>query len=189
MIQGQSYTPMAKIKVKIVENSRVGTHSFYAIPQWVGTLTTDEILEEALDGKSIEPSVARAAIEEFMKAVQRNVLKGFRCQLGKEFLTVYPNIQASAKDEKDKQTGQTIVATPDMVNIASGKSRLGCTVSKKFSQQFASEVSWSRISGTAAATAGDDDDDITQGNENAEGGQQTGGNNGGDNGNGEGIEG
>jgi hypothetical protein len=54
---------MAKIKVKIVENSRVGTHSFYAIPQWAGTLSTEEILEEALDGKSIEPSVAKAAIE------------------------------------------------------------------------------------------------------------------------------
>lgn len=171
---------MAKIKVKIVENTRMGTHSFYAVPQWSGTLTTDEILEEALDGKSIEPSVAKAAIEEFMKAVQRNVKKGFRCQLGKEFLTVYPNIQASAKDEKDKITGETIVATADMVNIASGKSRLGCTVSKKFSAQFAADVSWSRIKGTADATDEDNEDDITQGNENTET-PAGGGDNGGDN--------
>jgi hypothetical protein len=177
---------MAKIKVKIVENSRVGTHSFYAIPQWAGTLTTDELLEEALDGKSIEPSVARAAIEEFMKAVQRNVKKGFRCQLGKEFLTVYPNIQASAKDEKDKTTGAIIPATADMVNIANGKSRLGCTVSKKFSAQFAADVSWSRISGTSAATDEDTEDDITQGNENTETPANNGGE-GGDDGNG-GIE-
>lgn len=146
----------------------MGTHSFYAVPQWVGTLSTEEILEEALDGKSIEPSVAKAAIEEFMKAVQRNVKKGFRCQLGKEFLTVYPNIQASAKDYEDKKTGETVVATADMVNIAGGKSRLGCTVSKKFSAQFANDVSWSRINGTAAATDDDDADDITQGNENTQ---------------------
>ena len=33
-----------------------------------------------------------------MKAVKRNVLKGFRCQLGDNFLTVYPNIQLSVKD-------------------------------------------------------------------------------------------
>ena len=159
---------MAKIKVKIVENSHVGTHSFYAIPQWTGTLTTEEILEEALDGKSIEPSVAKAAIEEFMKAVQRNVKKGFRCQLGKEFLTVYPNIQASVKDEKDKTTGAVIPATADMVNIAAGKARLGCTVSKKFSAQFAADVSWSRVKGAATASDEDQDDDITQGNENVE---------------------
>jgi len=159
---------MAKIKVKIIENTKVGTHSFYASPVWAGTLSTDEILEEALDGKSIEPSVAKAAIEEFMKAVQRNVKKGFRCQLGKEFLTVYPNIQASAKDEKDKVTGEIIPATADMVNVAAGKSRLGCTVSKKFSAQFAADVSWSRISGTSAADE-DTDDDITQDNGNTDG--------------------
>lgn len=159
---------MANIKVKIVENTKVGTHSFYAVPQWAGTLTTEEILDEALDGKSIEPSVAKAAIEEFMKAVQRNVKKGFRCQLGKEFLTVYPNIQASAKDTKDKTTGETIVATADMVNIASGKSRLGCTVSKKFSAQFAAEVSWKRIGGSSEASAEDNADDITQGNGNTD---------------------
>ena len=175
---------MAKIKVKIIENTKVGTHSFYASPVWAGTLSTEEILEEALDGKSIEPSVAKAAIEEFMKAVQRNVKKGFRCQLGKEFLTVYPNIQASAKDEKDKTTGETIVATADMVNIAGGKSRLGCTVSKKFSQQFAADVSWSRIKGTADATDEDEADDITQGNENTQP-QGGGGSNGGENEDGE----
>lgn len=169
---------MANIKVKIVENTKVGTHSFYAVPQWAGTLSTEEILEEALDGKSIEPSVAKAAIEEFMKAVQRNVKKGFRCQLGKEFLTVYPNIQASAKDTKDKETGETIVATADMVNIASGKSRLGCTVSKKFSAQFAAEVSWKRIGGPSEASAEDNADDITQGNDNT--GDNTGGSTDGD---------
>ena len=164
---------MANIKVKIVENTKVGTHSFYAVPQWAGTLTTEELLDEALDGKSIEPSVAKAAIEEFMKAVQRNVKKGFRCQLGKEFLTVYPNIQASAKDTKDKTTGETIVATADMVNIASGKSRLGCTVSKKFSALFAAEVSWTRIGGSSEDSAEDNADDITQGNGNTEGGGNT----------------
>lgn len=163
---------MAKIKVKIAENTRMGTHSFYAVPQWAGTLSTEEILDEALDGKSIEPSVAKAAIEEFMKAVQRNVLKGFRCQLGKEFLTVYPNIQASAKDVKDKTTGEVTPATADMVSLASGKSRLGCTVSKKFSAQFAAAVSWQRVDGAADPT---DEDDVTQGNENVEPGGNTGG--------------
>ena len=149
---------MAKVKYRVAENTKVGTHSFYAIPQWAGTLSTEEILDEALDGKSIEPSVAKAAIEEFMKAVQRNVLKGFRCQLGKEFLTVYPNLQLSVKDRE--VNGQTVVATADMVNAANGKSRLGCTVATKFSAQFAAEVKWTKVQ-SAAAEAADQGEDIT----------------------------
>ena len=44
--------------------------------------TLHELLDEAMDGKSVEPSIAKACVTEFMKAVKRNVLKGFRCQLG-----------------------------------------------------------------------------------------------------------
>lgn len=150
---------MAKVKYRVAENTKVGTHSFYAIPQYAGTLSTDELLDEALDGKSIEPSVARAAIEEFMKAVQRNVLKGFRCQMGKEFLTVYPNLQCSVKDREEN--GQTIVATADMVNAQNGKSRLGCTVSKKFSAQFAAEVNWQKVTSATADGEATDGEDIT----------------------------
>ena len=48
-----------------------------------------------------------------MKAVKRNVLKGFRCQLGDNFLTVYPNIQLSVKDTEDPKTHEPIVATAE----------------------------------------------------------------------------
>ena len=97
-----------------------------------------------------------------MKALQRNVLKGFRCQLGKDFLTVYPNLSLSVKDRE--VNGQTVVATPDMLNAANGKSRLGCTVSPKFSQKFAQEVSWQKVDQSGAPA--EEGDDITQGNEN-----------------------
>ena len=68
---------MAKVKYYAKENSSIGTQP---IPN--GTLTFDELLDEAMDGKSVEPSIAKACVTEFMKAVKRNVLKGFRCQLG-----------------------------------------------------------------------------------------------------------
>ena len=42
--------------------------------------------------------------------MKRNVLKGFRCQLGDNFLTVYPNIQLSVKDTEDQETHAPIVA-------------------------------------------------------------------------------
>ena len=85
-----------------------------------------------MDGKSVEPSIAKACVTEFMKAVKRNVLKGFRCQLGDNFLTVYPNLQLSVKDTEDPETHAPVVATAEMLNAANGKSRLGCTVAAKF---------------------------------------------------------
>ena len=157
---------MAKIRYSWIENNKVGTHSVYARPVYAGTLTMDELLEEALNGKSIEPPVAKAAITFFMEAVQRNVKRGYRCQLGENFLTVYPNISLSVKDRTDKQTGELIVATPEMLNAANGRSRLGCTVSPKFSAEFASAVQWQKVDKTGAVA---DEDDITQGNENVEG--------------------
>ena len=60
---------MAKVKYYAKENSTIGTHSFYAVPIPNGTLTFDELLDEAMDGKSVEPSIAKACVTEFMKAV------------------------------------------------------------------------------------------------------------------------
>lgn len=167
---------MAKIKYQAKENTKVGTHSFYASPVFAGTLTTDEILEEALDGKSIEPSVAKAAITEYMKAVQRNVMKGFRCQLGEQFLTIYPNLSLSVKDEE--KNGVTTVATADMLNAANGKSRLGCTVSPRFSSEFAANVSWQKIDSNGIEVD-DTQEDITDGGNTGDtGGDNNGGSNG-----------
>ena len=67
---------MAKVKYYAKDNSSIGTHSFYAVPIPNGTLTFDELLDEAMDGKAIAPSEAKAALTAFMKAVKRNVLKG-----------------------------------------------------------------------------------------------------------------
>ena len=166
---------MAKVKYYAKENRKTGTHSFFAQPVFNGTLTMEELCHEAFDGKAIEESTAKAAIEEFMKAVQRNVLKGFRCQIGREFLTVYPNLQASVKDKV--VDGETVVATADMLTAANGRSRLGCTVHNKFSQKFASEVSWQKVD--ASGSPVEEQEDITQGNENVNGGGEPSGNGGG----------
>ena len=62
---------MAKVKYYAKENSSIGTHSFYAVPIPNGTLTFDELLDEAMDGKSVEPSIAKACVTEFMKAMKQ----------------------------------------------------------------------------------------------------------------------
>jgi len=47
---------MAKVKYYAKKNSSIGTHSFYAVPIPNGTLTFDELLEEAMDGKTLNAS-------------------------------------------------------------------------------------------------------------------------------------
>jgi len=53
-----------------------------------------------------------------------------------DYLTVYPNLNASVKDVKDKE-GNVTVATAKMLTANKGKSRLGASVSIKF---FASKA-------------------------------------------------
>jgi len=147
---------MAKVKYYAKENTKLGTHSFYAVPVPNGTLTFNEVCEEACRNTSIEPSIMKAAVAEYMKTVQANVLKGFRVPVGDQFLTVYPNLNASVKDVKDKE-GKVAVATAKMLTTNKGKSRLGASVSIKFSQEFASNVSWQKIDERTGAEIPDED--------------------------------
>ena len=156
---------MAKVKYTLKENKKVGTHSIYAVPVPNGTLDFMEVCEEACEKTSIEPSLMRAAVTEYMKAVKRNVLKGFRVALGEQFIYVYPNLEASLKDKKDAQGNIIEVATPEKFTLAGAKSRLGASVSKKYSQQFANEVSWQRVDASGAAIT---DEDITDGGDSGE---------------------
>lgn len=151
-----TFTTMAKVKYYAKENTKLGTHSFYAVPIPNGTLTFDEVCEEACRNTSIEPSIMKAAVAEYMKTVQANVLKGFRVPVGDQFLTVYPNLNASVKDVKDKE-GKVTVTTAKMLTANKGRSRLGASVSIKFSQEFASNVSWQKIDERTGAEIPDED--------------------------------
>lgn len=167
---------MAKIKYYVKENNKVGTHSYYAVPKPVGTLDFSEVCEEACENTSIEPSLMKAAVEEYMKAVKRNVLKGFRVALGDQFLFVYPNLLASVKDKKDAQGNVVKAVTIDDFTLAGSRSRLGASVSPKYSQLFAQSVSWQRVDASGNVV---EDEDITDGGDTPApgGGENTGGDN------------
>lgn len=96
-------------------------------------------------------------------------------------------LNASVKDTKDKQTGEITVATAKMLTANKGRSRLGASVSVKFSQEFATQVSWQKIDERTGATI--EEEDITDGSDTPGGGGDTpGGDNGGsggDNGSGD----
>lgn len=73
-----------------------------------------------------------------------------------DYLTVYPNLNASVKDTKDKE-GKVTVATAKMLTANKGKSRLGASVAVKFSQEFAANVSWQKIDERTGAEIPDED--------------------------------
>ena len=118
---------MAKVKYYAKEKTNIGTHNWYAVPVPNGTLTFDELCLEAYENTSIEPSLKRAMVTEYMKVVKRNVLKGFRVPVGEQSLMVYPNLNASVKDTKNPDGTVKDVATAKMVNVMKGKSYMvGC---------------------------------------------------------------
>lgn len=153
---------MAKVKYYAKERTTFGVHTCYAVPVPNGTLTFDELCKEACRNTTIEVSLMKAAVSEYMRVVQANVLKGFRVPVGEQFLTVYPSLSVSVKDTEDKE-GNMVPATPKMVTANKGKSRLGATVATKFSDEFAREVSWQRIDEKTGAEVADEENIVDEG--------------------------
>ncbi len=158
---------MAVIKYTAKENTKTGTHSWYAFPVFTGTLSFEDLCEEACDDNTYSVEEMRGCVSKFMKIVQRETARGFRCQLGTDFLTLYPNIQLSVKDELNPDGTVKKAATAKDVRANNAKSRLGCMVSRKFSAQFAANVSWQKVDKNGNVIE-EEGDDITQGNGNVD---------------------
>ena len=152
---------MAIVKYYAKENNNFDSHSFYAVPVPNGTLTFDEVCEEACLNTTIEKTLMKAAVAEYMRAVKANVLKGFRVPVGEQFLTVYPSLSVSVRDSEDEK-GNQIVATAKMVTANKGKSRLGATIATAFSQEFARNVSWQKIDERTGAEVVDGDENVVE---------------------------
>lgn len=172
---------MGKCKYTIREQQKP-KHTIYASHVSTGTLTFEDAIKFACKGTDIEESAMRRDIVEFMKTVQDFALMGYRVALGDQFLTIYPVIQCSVTDKVDKQTGEVEkVCTADDLNIRQAASRLGCSVSSKFSKRFDMEVSWVKTDKQGNEI---EEEDITQNNEPATG-SDTGGDDQGNTGNGD----
>lgn len=157
---------MAKIKYAVKENSKTGRHSWYAVPVFNGTLSFNDLCEEACDDNTYSVEEMAGCVSKFMKVVQRETARGFRCRLGNDFLTVYPNLQCSVKDELNPDNTVKKAAEAKDVRANNAKSRLGCTVSSKFSAMFAAAVSWQKVDKNGNDI--EEEDDITQGNSNVD---------------------
>ena len=135
---------MAKVKYYARENKAVGTHSYYAVPVHNGTMSFDELCEDAARNTALEVSLVKAAVTEYIRSVQKNVLLGFRVSIGDHFVTITPHLKASVTDHWDKE-GNFVEATPDMLNPTQGKATLTATISPRFCRKFADKVSWQKV--------------------------------------------
>ena len=57
---------MAKIKYKAAEQTIAGRHVVYAVPQTAGTLTFDELCEEACEDNTYSPAECLAFVQDVM---------------------------------------------------------------------------------------------------------------------------
>ena len=154
-----------KIKYWARENSKVGTHSFYAQTMPNGTLGFDQACIEASENTTVEAETIRSAVKQYMKVVKKNLLKGFKVDLGEDFLTIEPMLKASVKDTKDEKTGEVTVATAKMLRSNMGNSRVGVKVSKAFAFEFANSVEWEKVDPKTGAIIDDSEDVVVDPND------------------------
>lgn len=150
---------MEKLPIKYIvrEGKSPISGKHYVAAQMVpnGTLTFAQVCEEACNGNNVKPAEMRAAVALYMEAVQENLLKGFRVQVGERFLTVYPKISMSITDKEGK------VAKPSDVSARRAHKTLGCSVSSVYSEQFRIASSWQKVDDKGMPVA-DGEEDITE---------------------------
>lgn len=157
---------MAKIKYQVLESNIGGTHSHYAKAIATGALTFDEMCEKACEDSSVEPEIMKAAVARYMKKAQEFLVLGYRIPLGVDFLTLRPVLKCSVKDVLNDDGSVKTASTADMVRANNGVSKVGATVSAKFSKYFELKTSWQKVTATGAAVD-DDEEDATETDEGA----------------------
>ena len=168
---------MSKIPYIVKENTKTGTHSFYAQAAPYQTLTFDEVCRMACVGSEISPTIMRSAVTLYMEKAQEMLLLGNRVPLGEKFLKLTPQLKCSIKDELNPDGTVKTAATAKMVTAKRGQSRIAATVAVTFSDNFRKEVSWYKTDRTGAAVEDDDEeiDTNTEGDDQPAGGDNNGG--------------
>ena len=134
--------------------------------------------KKAAKNTTVEEDTVRQAVREYMKVAQEALLEGYRVEIGDQFVTLWPNLRGSVKDELNQDgTVKTVVTAKDLT-ANKCKSRVGATVNPVFSSEFERMVKW--VKTDKAGNVIDDEDDTltndeTQGNEPQGTGENAGG--------------
>lgn len=134
-----------KVKYYARENSQLKPHSFFAQAIANGTYGFDKMCEEAAINTGLEPETIRQAVVLYVGAAKRKLLDGFKVEVGKDFLTLGPNLSAKVKDEIDAETGKVKKAVKaDDLTAVGGRSRISVVVDSEFVHEFARSVKWQK---------------------------------------------
>lgn len=173
-----------KVSYYARENTKIGVHSFFPQPVFKGTFGFDRMCKKAANNTTIEEHTVRAAVMEYMKVAKEALLEGNRVEIGEQFVTLWPNLKGSVRDElNDDGTVKKAVTASDL-RASKCKSRVSATVNAVFSSEFERRVSWQKTDKTGAPII--DEEDATETNEESAQNQES-GNSGDTGGNGDGT--
>lgn len=149
-----------KIRYYARENTKLKPHSFFAQPIPNGTYGFEQLCQEASENTTIEAHTIRAAVEEYMKVVQKKLCDGFRVEIGAKFITLGPGLTAKVKDELNDDGSIKKAVTAKDLTAVGARSRVTATVNPDFSYRFAQGVKWQKSD--AQGNVIDEGEDITQ---------------------------
>ena len=161
-----------KIHYYARENKQLGSHSFYPQPIGLKTFGFERMCQKAARNTSIEAHTVRAAVEEYIKVAKEALLEGNRVEIGEQFVTLWPNLKGSVKDNTDPETGKKVVVTAADLTATKCKSRVSATVNAVFSDEFERKVKWVKTDKHGNVI---DEPDDTETNEELTGGDTGGG--------------
>lgn len=116
------------INYTVVERTSPISKKHYVMSQVIptGSLSFEQLCEDACQGTTLDPLEMQTAVKFYMKAAQKNLLRGFRVPLGPSFLILYPKLEMS-------------------VTAAKAHPTLACTVAPNYSRAFRMAASFQRV--------------------------------------------
>lgn len=129
------------INYTVVERTSPISKKHYVMSQVIptGSLSFEQLCEDACQGTTLDPLEMQTAVKFYMKAAQKNLLRGFRVPLGPSFLILYPKLEMSVTDKDGK------VAKLEDVTAAKAHPILACTVAPNYSRAFRMAASFQRV--------------------------------------------
>lgn len=147
------------INYTVVERTSPISKKHYVMSQVIptGSLSFEQLCEDACQGTTLDPLEMQTAVKFYMKAAQKNLLRGFRVPLGPSFLILYPKLEMSVTDKDGK------VAKLEDVTAAKAYPTLDCTVTPNYSRAFRMAASFQRVT-TKGVIVPEPGEDINEGN-------------------------
>ena len=139
-----------------------GRHGWFAAFQSRGTVDWRTTVQDALEKTTYDPQEFISAFAIVLKQVQKEMARGYRVDIGEDFMTIWPNSKARVLDSIDPSTGQTIVATPDDLKKVEIETKGGCTFYKSFIQTLSAMIKWKKVTGTSVDNQETEIEDATQ---------------------------